>query len=76
MKIILHNSDDEIIKEISMGSENNFERVTSSIESLAEFIVNDLLSVYGDKWVHEEENLMSKETWIKWLKEKQNNHKQ
>ena len=38
MKLVLHNSDGEVIKEMPYGKTTNFDRITSSPEALAEFL--------------------------------------
>ena len=38
MKLVLHNSDGEVIKEMPMAKLTNFDRIAASPEKLAEFI--------------------------------------
>ena len=38
MKLVLHNSDGEVIKEMPYGKTTNFDRITESPEKLAEFL--------------------------------------
>jgi len=38
MKLVLHNSDGEVIKEMPYGKTTNFDCITNSPEALAEFI--------------------------------------
>ena len=40
MKLVLHNSDGEVIKEMPYGKTTNFDRITESPEKLAEILTD------------------------------------
>ena len=52
MKLVLHNSDGEVIKEMPMGKQTIFDRITASPEVLAEFISDITCECWGCKVVY------------------------
>lgn len=47
MKLVLHNSDGEVIKEMQFGKTTNFDRITASPEKLAEVLAKKALRPCG-----------------------------
>jgi len=76
MKLVLRNSEDEVIKEMPLGKETNFEHVTASPEVLAEWLDNTFDYCQAmwywrcDKctWSKKNESCVGdKEKWLEWF---------
>lgn len=71
-KVVLHNSDGAVIKEMPYGKENNFERITANIETLAAFLADR-----ADFCVKQEcegcgikcKGMNDKQVWEAWLRQ-------
>ena len=75
MKLVLHNSDEEVIKEMPFGKTTNFDRITASPKALAEWLnehsdyCREIQNWQCDKCPYGDKDCPIENTWLDWLNE-------